>query len=196
MGTRTATIGSLASSITCCIFYAITRDLICHIEYTEKAILQRAKSRDEFFAYHRSLHEYTNKMVASCRLWFAIHSLFFGILVLIFVPQWFRLTKHKKVDDKYFCDLLITQTVGSLMVAFKFAFPFISASRVTSKFSAFYFNIAMNSQIDGLPDLSVLSVKSGFNLYGLPINTATAILMLMSCFAGLFKTWYSVTQFN
>ena len=190
IATRTETFGSLATATICCIFYAITRDLVRHIEYTEKAILQRARNKDEFYTFHRSLHQYVDKMVASCRQWFAIHSLFYGTLVLIVVAKWFRLTKYKKLEIKYFYEVLIARIAGSLMVAFMFAFPFMAASRVTSRFSTFYFNIAMNSQIDGLPDLFILSKKSGFILYGCRIDTTTAILTFASCFVGLLRTWY------
>ena len=189
----TTTFGTLASTFTCCVFYAVTRDMVRHIEYTEKVILEKVRNRCDFYFYHHRLHQYTDKMVASLREWFAVHSFSFITMVVIFVSEWFKLTKHKKVDDKYFYYLLITQIAGSLMVAFKLAFPFISASRVTSRFNKFYFNIAMNCQVEGLPDLSILSRKSGFILYGLRINTATAILAFISCFASVFRTWYSLT---
>ena len=60
------------------------------------------------------------------------------------------------MQEKYFYEMLVTRIAGSLTVAFTLAFPFISASRVTSKFSSFYLNLSMNFQIDGVPDFSVL----------------------------------------
>ena len=188
----TTIFGSGASIVACCIFYAVTRDLIRRIEYTEKAILHRAKNKWDFYFYHRSLHEYTDKVIATSRHWFAVHNLFFITVVFMFVVEWFKLTKHTNMKKKYFYNTLITQIVGSFMVAFKFAFPIVSASRVTSRFTTFYFNIAMNCQIDGIPNLIVLNRNSGFTLYGLRINTTTAVLTLFSCFAGLLKTWYSL----
>ena len=193
VATWTTIFGSLASCVTCCIFYAITRDLVRHIEYTEKAILERARNKYDFHSFHRSLHQYTKNVIASCRQWFAVHSFFFIVLVFALIAEWLKLGKHRKVEEKYFYYLLITQIAGSLMVAFKFAFPFIAASRVTSKFSTFYYNIAMNCQIDGLPDLFIFSRKSGFKLYGFRVNTAAAIMMFLSCFSGLLKTLYSFT---
>ena len=79
------TFGCGATIVFCCVFYVITRDLVRHIEYTEKAILDQVKSKKRFYLYHRSLHDYTNKMVASCKHWFAIHTFFFIPLLFLVV---------------------------------------------------------------------------------------------------------------
>ena len=176
-----------ATVCSCCIFYAITRDMIRHIEYTENAILVRAKTRDDFYFYHQGLHRYTEKMTASCKHWFAVHSFFFVVLVFAVVHEWFKLMKHKTGTEKYFNDLLVTQIAGTSMTTFAFAFPFISASRVTSKFTKFYVNIAMNCKIPDIPDLLILNNNSGFKLYGLRINTTTAVLAFLSSFTSLLR---------
>ena len=84
----TSTFGCGATIVSYCIFYALTRDLIRHIEYTEQAILVQARDGDKLHFYHRSLYEYTEKMVASYKLWFAIHSLCFVILVFVVENEW------------------------------------------------------------------------------------------------------------
>ena len=168
----------------------ITRDLIRHIEYTENLILVQARNKDDFYYYHQNLHDYTQRMIGSCKHWFAIHNLFFVTLVIIMICEWFQLMKQdkmKKILRLY--DLLITYISGSLMIAFTFAFPLISASLVTSKFNKFYFNLSMKCKIDGISDLCVLSRNSGFKVHGVRINTTTAILTLFSSFAGLLKVW-------
>ena len=76
------------------------------------------------------------------------------------------------------------------MVAFKFAFPFISASCVTSRVTAFYFNIARKRKIQGVPDVLILSNNSGFKLYGLHINSTIAVLAFISSFASLLKLFH------
>ena len=182
----------VANLLFCCIFYVITRDLIRHIEYTENVILVRARNKDDFYYYHQCLHEYTNKMIDTCKHWFAIHNLFFITLVITLICEWFNLIKQEKAVNKVVLrDLLMTHISGSLMIAFTFAFPLISASRVTSKFSTFYFNLSMKCKIDGIPDLCVLLGSPGFKVYGLRINTSTAIVTFFSSFAGLLKMWSS-----
>ena len=190
------TFGLGSSICSCCIFFAITRDMIRHIEHTQNAILIRARTRDDFYSCHETLHQYIEKMTASCKHWFALHSLFFIVLVFAVVYEWLTLTRHKATEQKYFNDLLITQTAGSFMIAFKFAFPFFAASRVTSKFTTFYFNIARKCRIQGIPDLSILTDNSGFKLYGLRINTATAALALLSSFGSLLKVFSALKPSN
>ena len=174
----------------CCIFFAITRDMVCHIEYTENAILERAKTRDDFYSYHERLHQYIERMTATCKHWFAFHTCFFIVLVFAVVYEWLALMTRKANGPNYFHDLLVTQIAGSLMITFKFAFPFIAASRVTSKFAAFYVNIAMKCRIQGIPDLLILSHNSGFKLYGIRINTTAAVLAFLSSFTTLLKVFY------
>ena len=176
-----------ATACACCIFYAITRDLIRHIEYTENAILIQAKNKDDFYFYHESLHDYSEKMIASFKHWFAIHNMFFIVLVAAVVYEWFKLMKHEKEIKDHFHDMLVAQIAGSSLIAFKFAFPFISASRVTMKYVAFYFNLARKCKINGIPDLSILSNNSGFKLYGLRITTSIAFLAFFASFAGALK---------
>ena len=183
--------------VSCCIFHVITRNLIRHIEYTENAILVRARNKDDFYHYHQSLDEYTDKMIASCKHWFIVHILFFTALVFIFVYEWFKQTKHgKKAKFSGPCQIrmLIVAIAASLMLAFTFAFPFISASRVTSKFGKFYVNLNMKCKIEGLPDLLMLSTNSGFKVCGFRINTNAAILTFISSFAGLLKIWHLLNK--
>ena len=182
----------VANLLFCCIFYVITRDLIRHIEYTEDAILGRARNKDDFYYYHQSLHEYTNKMIDTCKHWFTIHSLFFITLMITVICEWFKLIKQEKAENKLALrDLLMTHISGSIMIAFKFAFPIISASQVSSKFRTFYFNLSMKCKIDGISDLCVLRGSSGFKVYGICINTSAAVLTFFSSFAGLLKVWFS-----
>ena len=188
----TGFLACVATLLSCCILYVITRDLIRHIEYTENAILVRARNKDDFYYYHQCLHEYTNKMTDTCRHWFAIHNLFFITLVITLICEWFNLIKQEKAVNKVVLrDLLMTHISGSLMIAFTFAFPLISASRVTSKLSTFCFNLSIKCKIDGIPDLCVLLGSSGFKVYGIRISTSTAIVTFFSSFVGLFKVWSS-----
>ena len=103
--------------------------------------------------------------------------------------KWPKLIAHKTTDQKHVCDLLVTQIAGSLMIASKFAFTFISASRVTSKFTTFYCNIARTCKIQGIPYLLILSSNSGFKLYGVQISTTTAILAIVPSLISLIMDY-------
>ena len=184
-----------AITLFCSIFYVITRDLIRHIEYTENAILVRARNRDDFYRYHQTLHQYTNKMVTSCKHWFAIHSLFVIALVFAEILHWFKFVKHGKMEVTEILHLsqyqvLVTEVTTLSGLIFTFAIPFISASLVTSKFEKFYFNLNMKCKIEGISELTLLSMNSGFKVYGFRINTRIAILTLISSFASLLKIWH------
>ena len=176
-----------ATPCACCIFFVLTRDLIRHIEYTENAILVKARNRDDFYFYHECLLEYCGKMIASFKHWFAVHSLFFVILITAVVYEWFKMLQREKQLERHFTDMLLAQIAGSSLIAFKFAFPFISASRVTARFILFYYNISRKCKIQGIPDLIILSNNSGFKLYGLRITTSTAFLAFFASFAGALK---------
>ena len=69
LAVSTSFYGYGATVCSCCIFHAITRDLIRHIDNTENAILVRAKTRDDFYFYHKILrkYSYTEKMTRACR---------------------------------------------------------------------------------------------------------------------------------
>ena len=48
-------LGYGATICSCCIFHAIIKDMVRHIEYTENAILVRARTRDDFYTYIRKV---------------------------------------------------------------------------------------------------------------------------------------------
>ena len=151
------------------------------------AVLVRARTRADFYFYHQSLHKYLEKMTISCNNWFAVHNFFFVVLVFTVVHEWFTLMKHKTGTEKYFNSLLVNQTAGSSMTAFAFAFPFISASRITSKFTKFYLNVVTDCKIPSISDLLILSNNSRFKLYGLCINTTAAVLAFLSSLTSLLR---------
>ena len=176
-----------ATACACCIFYLLTGDLIRHIDYTENAIIDKARNRDDFYFYHESLLEHFEKMIVSFKHWFVVHNLFFFILIAAVVYEWFKMFEHGKNLNKHVTDILLAQIAGSSLIAFKFAFPFISASRVTARFGLFYYNISRKCKAQGIPDLSILCNNSGFKLYGLRVTTSTAFLAFFTSFTGALK---------
>ena len=90
-----------------------------------------------------------------------------------------------KMKDPY--ELILAQISGSFFIAFKFAFPFLSASRVTARYTKFYYRIARSCMIPNLPRLSILHDNSGIKLIGVRITTKLAVLAFMCSFLGALK---------
>ena len=80
-------------------------------------------------------------MISYFKHWFAFRNLFVVILITAIVYKCFKM-EHEKQLERHFTDMLLAQIAGSSLTAFKFAFLFVSASQVTTRFILFYYNIS------------------------------------------------------
>ena len=179
--------GFCATVCACCLFHVVSRDLINHIDYTEKLIITSAKDRIDFFSMHESLLRYTKSVMSSLKYWFAMHNIFFIFLVLAMIFEWINAIKRSEQHWNVDVRIWVAQFAGSSLIAYKFAFPFISASRVTARFGSFYYNVARQCKVFDLPDLVLLSEYSGFKLFGFRITTSVALIAMVSSFIGALK---------
>ena len=171
----------------CCIFHVISRDLINHISFTEQLIIEKARNRKDFYTNHECMLQYTKKMTSSMKYWFAVHNVFFVFLAMATIFEWFSAIKRAESKKSELSHIWFSQLTGSSLIAYKFAFPFFSASRVTARYIKFYYNIARSSMLADLPDLTVLRDESGFKMCGIRITTNLALLAILSSFIGALK---------
>ena len=179
--------GFFSTACAICVFHLITVDLIQHIDHTENYILHTAKDRDDFQRAHNQLLQYGRNLLQSIRWWFNIHTMFFFFLVTAMTFEWLQFLERKGNEraDRY--KLMLSQISGSLFIAYKFAFPFLSAGRVTARYSAFYYAIARWSRIPYLPKIALMSERSGIKVIGIRITTNIAIIAFLCSFLGALK---------
>lgn len=186
--------GFVSSVIACCVFHILSRDIVEHIRYTEHCITNNAKSFKTARDFHESLMVYTEKVVSSFKPWFIVHTMFFVFIVLVGFVEWVvALTSNHTVNAQ----IWLAQIAGSLLIAFKFAFPFISASRVTSKFEEMHARLNRKCCNAEFPELDEFlcyckRCNAGFKLFGIKITGNLALVLLLSCFVGFFKLYKSV----
>ena len=179
--------GFCATVCTCCIFHVSTRSIINNVELIERLMLSPTLSRHDFFEYHEALLQYSEKMMRSLRYWFAAHNIFFVFLILATVFEWINVIKSTEEKHIENYNIWFAQLTGSCLISYKFAFPFISASRVTARFNLFYYNVARLTKVCDIPDLAVLREHSGFKLFGFRITTSVAMVAIFSSFIGALK---------
>jgi len=188
--------GFVSVVVACCVFFICCRDIIRHIEHTEDLIINKAKDYLVARHYHECLLEYTDRVMASTKVWFAIHSLFFMGIIVSVAFEWLTAFSGSKHYSNMSI-IILSQIVGSLLIAFKFAFPILAASRVTAKFDQMYRNINREWCPDNTSEVGVfinycIRCEAGFTLFGIKLTVQLAIISLLSCFVGLFKLYKKV----
>ena len=186
--------GLAAGVALCCTFYMLCRDIIRHVEFTETLILQNANNFREARSYFETLLQYADKLIASLKLWFTVHTLFFTVIVLAVLVDWIISLKSTTVDFKH---IWFSQTAGSLLIAFKFSFPFLAASRVTTRFDKMYKVLNKKLAPPDFPESDLFlsyfkRCKPGFTLLGIRITVNVAVISFISCFVGFFKFYKQI----
>ena len=180
--------GFIATVCACCIFHVMARYIIANIEQTQRLVLSQATTRAEFFMYHERLLTYRDKMAGKFKYWFAIHNSMFILLVAMMIYEWISFMKSSKYQHNY----ILSQTSGTVLICYKFAFPFISASLVTVKFKEFYVTIARSNRFPDIPELLLLSNTFGFEVFGLRITPSVAVIVILSSCVGFLKNIVAV----
>ena len=167
----------------CCIFHIMSRRIIMLIGHTKAVITDTAVTRKDFFNAHEKLLFYTEKMIDKFKYWFAIHNVMFIFLVAAMIFEWVTFMKTSKYEHNY----ILSQVAGTMLICYKFAFPFFSASRVTVEFKEFYLDIVRSNKIENIPELLLLPNFFGFSIFGLRITPSMAMLVFISSFLGIMK---------
>ena len=167
----------------CCIFHVMSRNIVVHVNRIHKCTIDTNMHRDDFFALHERLLVYTESMIDKFKYWFAIHNSMFVLLVAAMIFEWISFMRNSKYAHNY----ILSQVAGTILICYKFAFPFFSASRVTVGFREFYMQTFRRNQIKDIPELLILQDQFGFKIFGLRITPSIALLVFFSSFLGILK---------
>ena len=187
--------GLVGSVLLCCVFYILCRDIVRHIEFTEELILNSARNFRSGRKYYECLLQYTEKLAASLTLWFAIHTLFFVLIVLVTAVDWITSLRSTDVNFKL---TWYSQIAGSLLIAFKFTFPFLAASRVTTRFDNMYQILNKQLTHQDFPESDAFLTyckrcEGSFKPLLLRITMNITIVSFASCFVGCFNFFKQFT---
>ena len=167
----------------CCIFHIMSRRLVAAVTRIQSLILSSEGNRKHFLKHHKRLIAYTEAMINKFKHWFVVHNAMFVCLVAAMLFEWFTFMKRSRFGKIN----ILAQVAGTILICYKFAFPFISASRVTVAFSDFYMNVFRSNKFDDIPELLILENHFGFTLFGWRVTTSTALLVLLSSLVGILK---------
>eukprot|EP00112_Aurelia_sp_Birch-Aquarium-sp1_P005209 Seg159.20 transcript_id=Seg159.20/GoldUCD/mRNA.D3Y31 product="hypothetical protein" protein_id=Seg159.20/GoldUCD/D3Y31 len=167
----------------CCIFHIMSRRLVASVTRIQSLTLSSGGNRKDFLKHHQRLIAYTEAMINKFKYWFAIHNAMFVFLVAAMLFEWFTFMKHYKLSKIN----ILAQVACTILICYKFAFPFISASRVTVAFSDFYMNVFRSNKFDDIPELLILENHFGFTLFGWRVTTSNALVVFLSSLLGILK---------
>ncbi|XP_031556846.1 uncharacterized protein LOC116293541 [Actinia tenebrosa] len=189
--------GYISAVVACCIFFICCRDIVRHIEFTETLIITKAKKYLTARHYHECLLRYTDDVMNTTKLWFVVHSLFFAFIVLTDAVAWIMAFSEINRNHKNMVHIIMGQTAGSFLIAFKFAFPFLAASRVTAQYDKMYRRINRHWRPDVLSEVDAfmnyaIRCEAGFTLFGIKLTAELALISLLSCFLGFCRIFKNI----
>lgn len=146
--------------------------------------------------HYADLRKDIEKLIKDTKLWLLAHMVFVVIVANIYV--WWEASTIFKYSYEY-----TAQIAGTLVVAYKFFFPFISASYVT--WHEENLAQALNDNVDykqnetfyQRQNLETFLSQSkrwgyGFRLYNIQINITIAIFSLLGSMAGLVHNFLKI----
>ncbi|XP_032222653.2 uncharacterized protein LOC116604430 isoform X1 [Nematostella vectensis] len=184
--------GFLATAVSCCVFYVACLDIVHHVGYIEELILRRARDFRAAKSYHECLLKYTDNVIGTFKYWFFIHSVFFFLAILCSIAGWVEVVSKALEHDSHIGSIILAEVAGSLVIAFKYAFPMYAASQVTSRFDKMYRRVARECSPSTFPDVDVFMsycsrCKGGFKLLGVRVTAWLALMALLSSFVGFVR---------
>ena len=182
----------LSSILACGTFYISCRSIARHIDFAEKLLINDAADFDSAKKIHECLLSYTQKTSKSLTAWFAIHTVLFGLIILLTLLDVLSVIQSPpKIQD--IGKVWMSEVTASWLISIQFAFPFLSASLVTQRFERMYnavnrgvTNLASSHEQDAFLNYCT-RCKSGFNVLGIRITTRHAIMSIGSVFIGLLR---------
>ena len=183
--------GMYAAVTVCCVFLA---QCLCICNTLTKGYTQISRCTGdvrEALRMHAKLRETVADNIRSIRTWFTVHLLFNILILLANVFVWWEAASIFTAAYEY-----VAQIAGTLVVVYKFFFPFISASCVT--WHEYSLAQELNDRVDYVPEetfysrlnLEVFLKQSkrrgyGFRLYKIQITFTIAIFSLLGSVSGL-----------
>ena len=183
--------GMCAAVTICCVFFGQCLSMCNALTRGYKAISRCTKDLPETLRMHAELRGDVAERIRGMRMWFCVHLVFNIVILLGNIFVWWEASSSFTTQYEY-----LAQVAGTLVVAYKFFFPFIAASYVT--WHEFGLAQQLNDRIDYASnetfssriDLEVFLSQSkrrgyGFRLYKVKITFTIAIFSLLGSVFGL-----------
>lgn len=180
-----------ATICACCLFHAMAMRIKQRVSYTERVVLNNVCTKEEFLWHTNKLISYKKQMISRFKLWFTSHNVMFVILLAAMIYEWIEVLQQKgrSIPAECLPNLIVSQVSGTMIICYEFAFPILSASLVTDRFSKYFKNVAFSSTIKDMhaTDILALAQHSGFDVLFIRVTPKVALLIFGSCFAGILK---------
>ena len=190
--------GLYSAVAVCCIFLCVCLSM-CNV--LTKGYTQIKGSTDDVQAVlqrYADLRKDIEKLTTDTKLWLLVHMVFNVVVIMENIYVWWEASTIFKHSYEY-----TAQICGTLIVAYKFFFPFISASYVTwheenlaraLSNKVDYKHVETFYQRQNLETFLTQSKRRGygFRLFNIQINITIAILSLLGSMAGLAHNFVKI----
>ena len=179
--------------VMCCVFFVLTRDIVRHIDFTQRLIIENYHDISTAKRRFLCLLNYTKEVAASLQLWFVVHSTVFFFLILFDMIDLLSGTTKIRHCHWYW----VAQVSGSFLIAFKFAFPFFAASRVSRRFDNMlkefneHFDVEQHRNSESFLTFCKRE-KAGYTISGIRITFNLAMFSFLFSFLGILKEYIYV----
>jgi hypothetical protein len=183
--------GLYSAVAVCCIFLCVCLAICNVLTKGYKQIEGSLSDVQTVLKCYADLRKDIEKLIKGTKVWLLVHMVFNVVVIVANIYVWWEASTIFKHSYEY-----TAQIAGTLVVAFKFFFPFISASYVT--WHEENLAQALNDNVDYKPNetfhqrqnLEIFLSQSkrrgyGFRLYNIQINITIAIFSLLGSLAGL-----------
>ena len=183
--------GMYSSIAVCCVFFSLCLVMTNDLSRGYARIAQCTGDVRNALLLHRHVRGQIAERVNNMRVWFLVHMLFYVVVLLANIFEWWEAARQLQFAYEY-----MAQIAGTLVVVYKFFFPFLSASYVTWYESSLMQDL--NDNLDFLPrktfysrqDLEVFLTQSkrrgyGFRLFKIQITITIAVFSLLGSGFGL-----------
>ena len=189
--------GMYSSVAVCCVFFCLCLAMVSDLYKGYRRIATCTGGVTDALIIHGEVREQIGERVNSIRIWFVFHMIFYVVVLLANIFEWREATRHLHFAYEY-----MAQICGTLVVVYKFFFPFLSASYVTWHESTLVQDL--NDKLDFSPEetfhsrhnLELFLQQSsrrgyGFRLFKIQITMTIAIFSLLGSGFGLIHNFKS-----
>ena len=187
--------GMYSSVSFCCVFFAACLAMTNDLTKGYERLGNTTGDVRNALLLHGEIRQQIAERIGGIRAWFLVHMVLYVAVILANIFEWMEAT-----HDLHFAYEYMAQICGTLVVIYKFFFPFLSASYVTLHESTLA--QALNDKVDFLPeqtfhsrgDLEVFLQQSqrrgyGFRVFKVQITLTIAIFSLL---VSLFRLVHSL----
>ena len=183
--------GMYSSIAVCCVFFSLCLVMTNDLSRGYARIAQCTGDVRNALLLHRHVRGQIAERVNNMRVWFLVHMLFYVVVLLANIFEWWEAARQLQFAYEY-----MAQIAGTLVVVYKFFFPFLSASYVTWYESSLMQDL--NDKLHFLPretfysrqNLEAFLAQSrrrgyGFRLFKIQITITIAVFSLLGSGFGL-----------